>query len=158
MKGATRPENFKVTIYADGACLKNPGPGGYGAVLIYKGKEKEISEGFPATTNNRMELLGVISALEELKYPCKVVVFTDSRYIASAVNQGWLENWQRNGWKSSGGKQVKNMDLWKRLLVLLNRHEVIFRWVKGHSGDRYNERCDQLAKNAARDIAASLNK
>ncbi len=147
-----------VTIYTDGACLKNPGPGGYGAVLIHGKREKEISKGFPDTTNNRMELQGVISALEALKYPCNVEIFTDSQYIAKAINQGWLEKWQRNGWKTSGRNDVKNRDLWQEMIRLLGKHSVKFRWVKGHSGNHYNERCDVLARDAAREIAGSYGK
>ncbi|MCA1743642.1 MAG: ribonuclease HI [Desulfonatronovibrio sp.] len=149
--GCSEPE---LTIYTDGACLKNPGPGGYGAVLLYGDKVKEIAKGFPDTTNNRMELLAVISALDTLKYPCSVKVFTDSQYIAKAVNQGWLAKWQRNGWKTSTKTDVKNKDLWQKMITLLNVHSVKFNWVKGHSGDYYNERCDDLARDAAREIAA----
>jgi ribonuclease HI len=138
-----------VTIYTDGACLGNPGPGGYGAVLIHGDRTKEISEGFPETTNNRMELLAVISALEFLKTPCRVTIFTDSQYISKAINQGWLEKWQKNGWKTSNRTDVKNKDLWQALLKMLRKHRVSFEWVKGHSGDYYNERCDVLAREAA---------
>lgn len=144
----------ELMIYTDGACLKNPGPGGYGAVLLYGDKVKEIAEGFPDTTNNRMELLAVISALETLKYPCSVKIFTDSQYIAKAINQGWLNKWQRNGWKTSTKTDVKNKDLWQRMISLIKVHSVKFNWVKGHNGDYYNERCDDLARDAAREIAA----
>jgi len=138
-----------VIIYTDGACLKNPGPGGYGAVLIHGDRIKEISKGFPETTNNRMELMGVISALEVLKYSCSVKIFTDSQYIAKAINQGWLDKWQKNGWKTSSRTEVKNKDLWQEMIRLLKRHSVEFKWVKGHSGNHYNERCDVLARDAA---------
>ncbi len=144
-----------ITIYTDGACLKNPGPGGYGAVLIHGDRIKEISKGFPDTTNNRMELLGVISALETLRYPCEVVVFTDSQYIAKAINQGWLNKWQQNGWKTSNRSDVKNKDLWQEMIRLIKEHSVVFKWVKGHSGDHYNERCDVLARDAALEISGS---
>lgn len=144
----------ELTIYTDGACLKNPGPGGYGAVLLYRDKVKEIAKGFPDTTNNRMELLAVISALETLKYPCSVRIFTDSQYIAKAINQGWLDKWQRNGWKTSTKSDVKNKDLWQRMINLIKVHSVKFNWVKGHNGDYYNERCDDLARDAAREVAA----
>lgn len=155
MKEASNYSMPGVTIYTDGACLKNPGPGGYGAVLIYEAREKEISRGFPDTTNNRMELMAVISALKELKCPCRVKIYTDSQYIAKAVNQKWLDKWQRNGWKTSGRNDVKNKDLWQEMIRLLNRHTLEFNWVKGHNGDHYNERCDQLARNAAREAAKS---
>ncbi|WP_045216931.1 ribonuclease HI [Desulfonatronovibrio magnus] len=139
----------ELTIYTDGSCLGNPGPGGYGAVLIYKEKVKEISGGFSDTTNNRMELTGVIAALEVLKYPCQATVFTDSQYIQKAFSQGWISKWQLNGWKTAGKKDVKNKDLWEKLLGLMDTHQVRFKWVKGHSGDKYNERCDVLAREAA---------
>lgn len=153
MKEVINSSTASVVVYTDGACLKNPGPGGYGAILIYEDREKEISKGFPDTTNNRMELLGVISALKELKYPCRITVYTDSQYIAKAVNQKWLHKWQRNGWKTSGRSDVKNKDLWQELISLLDKHSVEFRWVKAHNGDHYNERCDQLAKKAANEAA-----
>ncbi len=153
MNKAHNGHKHSVIIYTDGACLRNPGPGGYGAVLIHGDRVKEISEGFPDTTNNRMELLGVISALGALKIPCQVRVFTDSQYIAKAVNQGWLEKWQKNGWKTSNRNDVKNKDLWQEMIKLLKRHSVAFEWVKGHSGDHYNERCDVLAREAAEGVA-----
>lgn len=147
-----------VTIYTDGACLKNPGPGGYGAVLIHGDRVKEIAKGFPDTTNNRMELMAVIFALEALKYPCRVTVFTDSQYIAKAINLGWLDKWQKSGWKTSNRTDVKNKDLWQRMIKLLNKHSVEFQWIRGHSGDKYNERCDLLARDAAREAAAMCGK
>jgi ribonuclease HI len=143
----------EVEIFSDGACSGNPGPGGWGAILRYKGHEKEISGGEPETTNNRMELLAVISALETLKEPCKVVISTDSQYIANAFNKGWLDNWQKNNWKTSAKKPVKNKDLWEKLLVQANKHQLVWEWVKGHSGHPENERCDELAV-IARDQAA----
>ena len=134
----------KVTIYTDGACRGNPGPGGWGAILIYGSVEKELSGGEDKTTNNRMELVSVIRALGALREPCEVELYTDSQYIVNAVNLGWLESWIRMGWKRKGG-EVKNPDLWKQLAPLLNEHKVAFIWVKGHADDRHNERCDEMA-------------
>jgi len=134
----------KVTIYTDGACSGNPGPGGWGAILMYGKSKKELSGGEPSTTNNRMELISVISALEALKEPCKVNLYTDSQYVANAVNMGWLESWQLKGWKRKGG-EVKNPDLWIKLVPLLETHNVTFEWVKGHSDNEFNNRCDELA-------------
>ena len=146
----------RVTIYTDGSCLGNPGPGGYGAVLVYgeyKGENAdnygEFSQGYKRTTNNRMELLAVIVALGALKRPCTVDLWTDSKYVQQAITQGWLRNWQRNGWKTAAKKPVKNQDLWQRLDPLIKTHEVNFHWVKGHSGHMFNERVDDLARNAA---------
>ena len=135
----------KVTLYSDGACSGNPGPGGYGAILVYNGIEKEISDGFENTTNNRMELLGVIVALEMLKEPCEVEVVSDSKYLCDAINMGWLENWQSRGWKKADKKPVLNVELWQRLVKMLEIHSVSFTWVKGHAGHEYNERCDKMA-------------
>jgi len=134
----------KVTIYTDGACSGNPGPGGWGAVLMYGEAKKELSGGEISTTNNRMELISVISALEALKEPCEVELFTDSQYVANAINLGWLDSWQRKGWKRKGG-EVKNPDLWVKLVPLLEKHNVTFSWVKGHADNEYNNRCDELA-------------
>jgi len=134
----------KVTIYTDGACSGNPGPGGWGAILIYGNTEKELSGGEVATTNNRMELFSIITALEALKEPCEVRLFTDSQYVANSINLGWLESWIKLGWKRKGGA-VKNLDLWLRLAPLLSKHKVAFTWVKGHADDQYNNRCDELA-------------
>ncbi len=134
----------KVTIYTDGACSGNPGPGGWAAILRAGEREKEISGGEAATTNNRMELLGVINALELLKKPCEVTLFTDSQYIERAINEGWLRSWKAKGWKRKGG-ELKNVELWRRLDALLERHEVAFQWVKGHAENEYNNRCDALA-------------
>ncbi len=139
----------KITIYADGACLGNPGPGGWGAVLLDGLQRKEISGGFRRTTNNRMELLAVIQALELLQRRRSVEVFTDSKYLHDAVNKGWLVKWRRNGWQTSERKSVKNQDLWLRLDALLQKHDVRFIWVRGHAGDPENERCDCLAGTAA---------
>ncbi|MCL2279677.1 MAG: ribonuclease HI [Oscillospiraceae bacterium] len=133
-----------VTIYTDGACSGNPGPGGWGAVLMYGEHEKELSGGEFSTTNNRMELISVISALEALKEPCKVNLYTDSQYVSNAINKGWLESWQKKGWKRKGG-EVKNPDLWIKLVPLLKKHDVTFTWVKGHADNEYNNRCDEIA-------------
>ena len=134
----------EVTIYTDGACSGNPGPGGWGAILRYGSAVKEMSGGDPETTNNRMELTGVITALSALKEPCHVTLYTDSQYVESAVNLGWLESWQRRGWRRKGG-EVKNPDLWQALIPLLETHDVTFVWVKGHAENEYNNRCDELA-------------
>ena len=134
----------EVTIYTDGACSGNPGPGGWGAKLRYGSAVKEMSGGDPETTNNRMELTGVITALSALKEPCHVTLYTDSQYVESAVNLGWLESWQRRGWRRKGG-EVKNPDLWQALIPLLETHDVTFVWVKGHAENEYNNRCDELA-------------
>ena len=138
-------EKKEVTLYTDGACSGNPGPGGYGAVLVYKGREKELCGGETSTTNNRMELMGAIVGLEALSVPCRVELVSDSKYLVDAIEKGWLENWIARGWRKSDGKPVLNIDLWQRLLTQLNRHEVHFSWIKGHAGHPYNERCDALA-------------
>lgn len=135
----------KVNIYTDGACKGNPGPGGYGAILVYGSAEKEFSGGEAQTTNNRMELLGAITALSALKEPCEVVLTSDSKYLVDAVNKNWAVGWRAKGWKKSDGKPALNIDLWERLLDLLDTHKVKFVWVKGHAGHPYNERCDRLA-------------
>ena len=135
----------KVEIYTDGACSGNPGPGGWGAVLVYGKIEKEMYGGEAETTNNRMELTAVITALEALKEPCEVKLTTDSKYVCDAINQGWLPSWVLKGWRKADKKPVLNVDLWERLLPLLDRHKVEFIWVKGHAGHPYNERCDTLA-------------
>lgn len=134
----------KVCIYTDGACSGNPGPGGWAAILSYNGHERELSGGEPATTNNRMELIAAISALEALKEPCEVELWTDSQYLARAVNEGWLAGWKRRGWRRKEG-ELKNPELWQALDALLARHKVSFNWLKGHDGHEYNERCDALA-------------
>ncbi|MCC8069707.1 MAG: ribonuclease HI [Ruminococcus sp.] len=131
-----------VEIFTDGACSGNPGAGGYGAILRYMGTTKEISGGDLNTTNNRMELLAVIEALTLLKEPCKVILTTDSQYVVNAVEKGWLISWVLSDWKKG---KVKNIDLWQRLLPLLDKHDVSFVWIKGHNGHIENERCDQLA-------------
>ncbi len=134
-----------VEIFTDGACSGNPGPGGYGAILRCDGREKEISGGEPHTTNNRMELMGAISALEALKYPCKVRLTTDSKYVADGITKGWARGWKKRGWKKGNGDPALNPDLWDRLLALLDTHDVEICWVKGHAGHPENERCDRLA-------------
>ncbi len=134
-----------VDVYTDGACSGNPGPGGYGAILVYNGVEKELCGGERETTNNRMELLAVITALEALKEPCHVTVTTDSKYVSDGISKGWAESWRAHGWKKSDGKPALNRELWERLLELVSKHEVEFVWVKGHAGHPYNERCDTLA-------------
>lgn len=135
----------KVNIYTDGACSGNPGKGGWGAILVYNEKEKEISGGEAQTTNNRMELTAVIKALSQLKEPCEVCLTTDSKYVCDAVTKGWVYLWKNNGWKKSDKKPALNVDLWEQLLPLLKTHKVEFVWVKGHNGHKYNERCDALA-------------
>ena len=134
-----------ITLYSDGSCSGNPGPGGWGCILIYKEHSKELSGGFEHTTNNRMELVGVIEGLKALKEPCCVDVYTDSAYVFNAIDKGWLTNWKRNGWKTSAKKDVENIDLWNSLSDLLSIHTVTFHKVKGHADNAYNNRCDQLA-------------
>ena len=138
-----------ITIHTDGACLGNPGPGGYGAVLEYEGTRKELSGGFRLTTNNRMELLAAILALETLKEPCQVTLHSDSKYVVDAVEQGWARRWQANDWMRNRKEAAINPDLWERLLQQTERHDVTFRWVRGHAGNVENERCDRLAVEAA---------
>ncbi len=135
----------EVLMYTDGACSGNPGPGGFGTILKYGKHEKEISGGEVITTNNRMELSAVIAGLKALKEPCKVSVYSDSKYIVDAVNLGWAEKWKKNGWKRSNKEPALNIDLWEKLLALINIHKVSFHWVKGHAGHPENERCDALA-------------
>ena len=135
----------QVEIFTDGACSGNPGPGGWGAVLRYNGREKELSGGERDTTNNRMELTAVIKALEQLKEPCKVLLTTDSKYVSDGVSKGWAESWQKNCWRKADKKPALNPDLWERLLELLKIHDVTINWVKGHAGHPENERCDKLA-------------
>jgi len=135
----------KVEIYTDGACRGNPGNGGWGAILVYGTKEKEMSGGETNTTNNRMELTGAIEALSILKEPCEVTLTSDSKYLTDAINKGWLESWQKNGWRKADRSEVLNVDLWQKLITQLERHVVTFVWVHGHAGHEYNERCDVLA-------------
>lgn len=134
-----------VEIYTDGACKGNPGPGGWSAVIVYGGAEKELSGGEAATTNNRMELIGAISGLGALKEPCEVTLYSDSKYLVDAVNLGWARSWKSRGWVKADKKPALNKDLWQKLLELLEIHKVTFIWVKGHAGHSYNEHCDRLA-------------
>ncbi len=133
----------EVTLYTDGACSGNPGPGGWGAILLYKGVEKELSGGEPATTNNRMELTGVIQGLSALRERCAVTVYTDSQYISRAINEGWLAKWKAANFTKKGG--LKNAGLWRELDGLLQKHSVRFVWVKGHADNEFNNRCDKMA-------------
>ncbi len=136
-----------VSIHTDGACSGNPGPGGWGAILRCAGQERELSGAEPLTTNNRMELLAAICALEALKRPCTVDLHTDSQYLRLGITQ-WIHNWKRNGWRTADKKPVKNADLWQRLESAMQRHEMRWHWVRGHAGDALNERADQLARDA----------
>ena len=134
-----------VTIHTDGSCLGNPGPGGYAAVLEYRGQEKMLSGGFRRTTNNRMEILAVIAGLEALTEPCSVTVFSDSRYVVDAIEKGWAVKWRANGWMRNKRERAVNPDLWERLLTALGKHNVQLRWVRGHAGNAGNVRADRLA-------------
>ncbi len=134
----------KITIYTDGACSGNPGPGGWGALLIYADSQKEIMEGAFETTNNRMELTAAIQALNTLKEPCKVTLHTDSTYVKDGITK-WIDNWKNNGWRTAARKPVKNADLWQALDAAVSRHKITWKWVKGHNGDEGNERADELA-------------
>jgi len=138
----------KIEIYTDGSCLGNPGPGGYGAVLIFNKHRKELAEGYKRTTNNRMEMLACIKGLEQLSEPCTVDLTTDSQYVRQGITQ-WIHNWKKRGWKTAAKAPVKNVDLWKALDTAQEKHEVTWHWVKGHSGHPENERCDDLAREAA---------
>ncbi|MBQ1351244.1 MAG: ribonuclease HI [Oscillospiraceae bacterium] len=146
-----------VTIYTDGACSGNPGPGGWGAILEYQGQEKELSGGETETTNNRMELMGVISALEALKRPCQVELYSDSQYVINAVEKGWAIRWRQNGWMRNKREPALNPDLWERLLKLLEVHQVTFHWVKGHAENPKNNRCDALAVAESKKYAQTGN-
>ena len=143
-------QRTKVTIYTDGACIGNPGPGGYGVVLLFGEHRKELSGGYRRTTNNRMEILAAIVGLESLKEECRGTLYSDSQYVVNAVEKGWAWKWEANGWKRNKREEALNPDLWERLLRLCEYHDVEFRWVRGHAGNRENERCDQLATGAAR--------
>ena len=134
-----------VTLYTDGACSGNPGPGGWGAILEYMGTEKELSGGEESTTNNRMELTAVISGLQALKEPCVVELYSDSKYVIDGLSKGWAVSWQKNGWRKADKKPALNPDLWEQLLDLVGKHEVHYHWVKGHAENPKNNRCDQLA-------------
>ena len=142
----------KVYIYTDGACSGNPGAGGWGAILRYGSVEKELSGAEPDTTNNRMELTAVISALEALKEPCEVILTTDSKYVCDGMNLGWARSWRSKGWVKSDRKPALNPDLWERLLQLSEKHKITFVWVKGHAGHPENERCDRLAVEQYRNL------
>lgn len=144
----------QVTIYTDGACSGNPGPGGWGCVLMYGQHKKEMSGGEPQTTNNRMEIQAALSALSVLKESCIVDIYTDSAYLCNAVEKKWLVNWQKNGWKTASKSPVENQDLWQALIALMKQHKVTFHKVKGHADNEYNNRCDALARGA---IKALLN-
>ncbi len=143
----------KVELYTDGACRGNPGRGGWGAILVYGDKEKELSGGEPMTTNNRMELMAAIAGLEALRVPCEVTLTSDSKYLVDAINKGWLESWKKNGWRKADKSAVLNVELWKKIDMLLAVHDVSFVWVHGHTGHPYNERCDLLATTYADSFA-----
>ncbi|MEA9390702.1 ribonuclease HI [Acerihabitans sp. TG2] len=148
MKGSLPEMQKQVEIFTDGSCLGNPGPGGYGAILRYKQHEKIFSAGYRLTTNNRMELMAAIVALEALKDPCEVVISTDSQYVRQGITK-WIHNWKKRGWKTTDKKPVKNVDLWQRLDLAIQTHVLRWDWVKGHAGHPENERCDELARSAA---------
>ncbi|UCF89922.1 MAG: ribonuclease HI [Desulfobacterales bacterium] len=139
----------QVHIYTDGACIRNPGPGGYGVVLIYDEHRKELSGGFRRTTNNRMEIMAAIVGLRALKKRCCVTIYSDSRYLVNSMTKGWVRRWQKNGWKRYQDEPALNADLWEQMLELCGRHDTNFVWVRGHAGHAENERCDQLAVQAA---------
>lgn len=134
-----------VQLYTDGACKGNPGPGGYGAILRFGSREKELSGGEISTTNNRMELMAAIVGLEALTEPCEVTLYSDSKYLVDSVTKRWVYSWRKNGWKKADKKPTLNVDLWERLLIMLEKHRVAFVWIRGHDGHEFNERCDQLA-------------
>ena len=142
---STKRQLKDVAIYTDGGCEPNPGSGGYGVILISGKARKELSGGFCLTTNNRMEIFAAIAGLEALKFPCKVRLYSDSRYLVDAITKGWAEKWKANGWRRNKKEKALNVDLWKKLLALCEQHEVRFEWVKGHAGHDHNERCDELA-------------
>ncbi len=139
----------EVTIYTDGGCIDNPGPGGYGVVLLYKNHRKELAGGYRRTTNNRMEILAAIKGLEALKNRCRVRIYSDSQYLVNAIEQGWARRWQSHGWWRNRQERAINPDLWERLLSLIDKHDVQFSWVRGHVGNAENERADELARQAA---------
>ena len=147
----------EVNLYTDGACSGNPGPGGWGAILVYAGREKELSGGEENTTNNRMELTAVIRGLAALKEPCSVEIVSDSSYVVNAVEKKWLRSWLKNGWRNSQKKPVPNRDLWEALLREFDRHRVHFTWIRGHAGHPYNERCDRLAVEQSRRFTEPKN-
>lgn len=147
-----------VHAYSDGSAIGNPGPGGYGTLLIWNGKEKELSAGYRNTTNNRMELLGAIIALEALNRRCRVILSTDSQYVVNGIEKGWAKKWRANGWRRNKKEMALNPDLWGRLLDAVEKHDVSFEWVRGHAGHPENERCDELANTAARTDATLIDK
>jgi len=151
----------QIIIYADGSCIRNPGPGGYGVVMSYRDHRRELSAGFRLTTNNRMEILGCIAGLLALKEPCEVAIYSDSQYVVNTMSKSWALNWKKNGWvrkeKNGGRIQVPNKDLWIQMLELCENHRVQFNWVRGHAGDETNERCDQLARTAAESAALGID-
>ena len=138
-----------VTIYTDGACLGNPGPGGYGVVLLYKGRRKELSGGYRKTTNNRMEIMAAIVGLKALKEKCEATLYSDSEYLVKAITKGWVKRWRKNNWRRNRKEKALNPDLWEQLLQLYEYHQVEFKWVKGHAKSAENNRCDELALEAA---------
>ncbi len=140
----------RITVYTDGACSGNPGAGGYGAILMYGGHKKEISAGYKLTTNNRMELLGVVTALSILNEPCEVELYTDSQYVVNGIEKGWARSWKANGWRKADKKPAQNSDLWDTLLAYFDIHKVNLHWVKGHAENEFNNRCDELAVAAAK--------
>ena len=139
----------RVTIYTDGACLGNPGPGGYGVVLLYKGRRKELSGGYRETTNNRMEIMAAIVGLKALKEKCEATLYSDSEYLVKAMTKGWVKRWRKNNWRRNRKDKALNPDLWEQLLQLYEYHQVEFKWVKGHAKSAENNRCDELALEAA---------
>lgn len=145
----------QVTIYTDGACSGNPGPGGWGCILMYNQHKKESSGGAADTTNNRMEITAALEALKLLKEPCQVDLYTDSAYLCNALEKRWLETWSKNGWKTASKSNVENQDLWKELLIQLQRHDIQFHKVKGHADNEFNNRCDKLARDAVQRIVSS---
>ncbi len=156
MPEAKTPDRGEVEIFTDGACSGNPGPGGWGAILRYRGIEKELSGFEPITTNNRMELMAAIASLEALTRPCRVRLFSDSQYLRNGITQ-WIQSWKRRGWRTADKKPVKNVDLWQRLETAAARHEVDWVWVRGHAGHPENERADALARAGAARAATSAN-
>ncbi|MCK4260214.1 MAG: ribonuclease HI [Halanaerobiales bacterium] len=153
------PKQLKyVQLYTDGACSGNPGPGGYGTILVFNQHRKEVSGGYQKTTNNRMEIIAVLRGLKNLKEKCKVTVYSDSKYVVDAMTLGWVEKWQRNGWKRNKKDWASNIDLWERMLDLCEKHEVEFKWVKGHAGHPENERCDEMAVAASKQDNRPIDK
>ncbi len=150
-------EKKRVILYTDGACSGNPGLGGYGGILAYKGTEREYSGAEEETTNNRMEITAVLVGLKRLKYPCVVDVYSDSAYTVNAFNEGWIYAWRKNGWKKADGKAVLNIDLWEELYALVSEHEVTFHKVAGHADDEKNNRCDALARGAIAELRKKLS-